>query len=169
MAIAVKTSMVRAMRKPKMGPAKGSRPLPSLEDQAFISVLRAADNLLGDMDHLLKPAELSLAQYNVLRILRGAGLTGLACREISERMLIRDPDITRLLDRLEARGLVTHDREGADRRVVKTCLTDEGQRILKGLDEPVAERHRQQFKYLEKRQLRQLGRLLGQVRGARPA
>ncbi|HEX2710999.1 MAG TPA: MarR family transcriptional regulator [Candidatus Acidoferrales bacterium] len=156
------------MRKPKIRRAKGSRPLPSLEDKAFISVLRVADSLLGDMEHLLKPAELSLTQYNVLRILRGAGPTGLAAEEIIERMLIRDPDITWLLDRLEARGLVTHDREAADRRVAKTRLAEEGQRILRGLDEPVAERHRQQFKYLEKRQLRQLGRLLGQVRGGRP-
>ncbi len=156
------------MRKPKTAPAKPSRPPLSLEDEAFVSVLRTADSLIHDMDQLLKPAELSLTHYNVLRILRGAGPPGLACREISERMLTRDPDITRLLDRLEARGLVTRERERADRRVVKTRIASEGRRILKGLDEPVAERHRRQFKHLEKRQLRQLVRLLGQVREARP-
>lgn len=156
------------MRKLKTTPAKPSRPPPSLEDEAFVSVLRAADSLSRDMDQLLKSAELSLTQYNVLRILRGAGPPGLACGEIRERMLTRDPDITQLLDRLEARRLVTRERERADRRVVKTHITGEAQRILKGLDEAVAERHRRQFEHLEKRQLGQLVRLLGQARGARP-
>lgn len=134
----------------------------------FVGLLRAADALLRDLDQLLKPADLSSTQYNVLRILRGAGPEGLACREIGERMLTRDPDITRLLDRLEARGLVSRARERSDRRVVKTRITAEGLRILKPLDEPVAELHRQQLQHLPRRQLRQLLRLVEQVRKGRP-
>lgn len=139
-----------------------------MAQETFIAVLRAAKALLRDVELLVKPADLSHTQYNVLRILRGAGPQGLACRELAERMLTRDPDITRLLDRLEARGLVRRERERRDRRVVKTRITDEGLRILKGLDAPVAELHRRQLQRLPARRLRLLVRLLEQVRGGKP-
>jgi DNA-binding MarR family transcriptional regulator len=82
-------------------------------------------------------ADLSASQFNVLRILRGAGKDGLACGEIGERMVARDPDITRLLDRLEKRGVIERSRDGRDRRVVTTRITDAGLKILKELDRPV--------------------------------
>ncbi len=139
-----------------------------MAQETFIAVLRAAKALLRDVELLVKPADLSHTQYNVLRILRGAGPQGLACRELAERMLTRDPDITRLLDRLEARGLVRRERERRDRRVVKTRITDEGLRILKGLDAPVAELHRRQLQRLPARRLRLLVRLLEQVWEGKP-
>ena len=156
------------MRTREEPPAKTRRPARPLAQETFVAVLRAAEALLRDAELLLKPADLSHTQYNVLRILRGAGPQGLACREIGERMLTRDPDITRLLDRLEARGLVRRERERRDRRVVKTRITDEGLRILKSLDAPVAELHRRQLQRLPARRLRLLVRLLEQVREGKP-
>ena len=155
------------MKAQSLATSQPRRPPRSLEQEVYINVLRTADALLHGVEQTLKPAGLSPTQYNVLRILRGAGPEGLACRQIGERMLTRDPDITRLLDRLEARGLITRERERADRRVVKTRITAEGLRILKGLDEPVAEQHRRQLRHLPARQLRTLARLLEQARQAK--
>ena len=140
------------------------RPPLGLEAEAYLSLLRTADALLREVEQTLKPAGLSPTQYNILRILRGAGPAGLACREIGCRMITRDPDITRLLDRLEARGLVRRERERNDRRVVKTTITAEGLRILKELDEPLASLHRRQLRHMDPRRLRLLVRLLEQAR-----
>ncbi len=137
------------------------KPLP-LEDEVFVRLLRTTDALLREVEQVLKPAGLSHAQYNVLRILRGAGPEGLACREIGCRMITRDPDITRLVDRLEARGLVSRERERADRRVVRTRITAEGLRILKELDEPISALHRRQLRHVPAGRLRLLARLLEQ-------
>jgi DNA-binding MarR family transcriptional regulator len=135
-------------------------PKPLLEEQVFIGVLRAADALARGGAALLKPYGLSGTQYNVLRILRGAGAEGLACREVGCRMVSRDPDITRLLDRMEARGLISRTREERDRRVVKTFITEEGLRILTELDAPVREMHRSRLGHVPRQKLRQLLRLL---------
>ena len=86
---------------------KQQSPFESLEQEALLNVLHTADALMQKITAALKPFKLSHSQYNVLRILRGVSPDGLACQDISERMISRDPDITRLLDRLEARGLVT--------------------------------------------------------------
>src|SRR5262245_47533935 len=91
-----------------------------LEDRIFVSLLKAADALSVEAEHLLRNAGLTGAQYNVLRILRGAEPEGLACRGIGDRMISHDPDITRLLDRMEKRGLISRERQTDDRRVVKT-------------------------------------------------
>ncbi len=156
------------MRDPTRVPRKAGQAPRPLEEEVFLAVLRTADALVRDVDQLLKPAELSSTQYNVLRILRGAAPAGLACREIGERMLTRDPDITRLLDRLEVRGLISRARQRTDRRVVKTRITSKGLRILKDLDRPVAELHQKQLQHLPRRQLRVLVRLLAQARGGAP-
>ena len=142
-------------------PAKAAR---DLEAQAFVSLLRSADLLSRDVEALLKPFALSAAQYNILRILRGAGPAGLACREIGCRLISRDPDVTRLLDRMDARGLIVRARETKDRRVVKTRIADEGLRILSDLDRPVAEMHRRQFRHFPTKRLRELSGLLDQLR-----
>ena len=84
-------------------------------------------------------------QYNVLRILRGAGPQGLPCNRISERMISRDPDMTRMLDRMEKRSLITRERQQEDRRVVRARITEEGLKLLKKLDAPVRELHKKQF------------------------
>jgi DNA-binding MarR family transcriptional regulator len=132
----------------------------SLEQEAVLNVLHTADVLLQRITAVLKPFKLSHSQYNVLRILRGAGPEGLACREIGERMITRDPDITRLLDRLEARGLLTRTRDQKDRRVITARITEEGRRLLDALDQPIAEVDRQPLQHLGEQRLRTLIQLL---------
>jgi len=138
-------------------------PLPGIEARVYVRLMRAADALTREAEELLKPYGLSGTQYNVLRILRGAGENGLACREIGCRLISRDPDITRLLDRMEARGWIARARETEDRRVVKTRITSEGMRLLAELDKPVDELHRRQFSHLPESQLRRLSNLLGRA------
>lgn len=116
---------------------KQNRPFKSLEEEAYLSLVRTAGQLTDELTAVLKPAGLSEVQYNVLRILRGAGAEGHACSEIGARLVTRDPDVTRLLDRLEKRGLVTRSREQTDRRVVTTRITDEGLTLLAQIDEPL--------------------------------
>ena len=111
----------------KRSPArKAQAPETLLEAQVFVNMLRAAHALARGAEALLKPTGLSAKQYNVLRILRGAGAEGLACNGVGCRMISRDPDITRLLDRMESRKLIARTRGEEDRRVVKTCITAEG-------------------------------------------
>ena len=143
---------------------KTRAPQTHLEEQVFVNVMRTADALARGGEALLKSTGLSATQYNVLRILRGAGTQGLACREVGCRMISRDPDITRLLDRMESRGLIARAREEQDRRVVKTRITPEGLRVLAELDAPVQEMHRRQLHHLPAKELRQLSRLLERVR-----
>jgi DNA-binding MarR family transcriptional regulator len=135
-----------------------------LEARVFVSLIRAADALSRGAEALLKPYSLSGTQYNILRILRGAGEGGLACREVGCRLISRDPDITRLLDRMESRGLIARARETQDRRVVKTRITAEGLRLLAELDQPVRDLHRRQWRQFPAKQLRQLSNLLDRAR-----
>jgi DNA-binding MarR family transcriptional regulator len=139
-------------------------PQAALEARVFVSLMRTADALARGAEALLKPYGLSGTQYNILRILRGAGEKGLACREVGGRLISRDPDITRLLDRMESRGLIARAREVNDRRVVKTRITPEGLRLLSELDKPVHELHRRQLRHLPAVQLRQLSSLLDRAR-----
>jgi DNA-binding MarR family transcriptional regulator len=139
------------------------------EDQIFVSLLKAADSLSQQAEQLIKTAGLTAAQYNVLRILRGAEPEGLLCRGISERMISRDPDITRLLDRMEKHNLITRERQSKDRRVIKTRITPEGLRLLKKLDRPVHELHKNQFRHMSTTRLSQLAELLKEVQGVNPA
>lgn len=139
------------------------RPAPRPEEELFISLQRAADKLLQGVEQVLKTHGLSPAQYNVLRILRGAGPTGLSCREVGKRMLTRDPDMTRLLDRLEKQGFITRERGKNDRRVVTTRITPQGLELLKRLDQPVRELHRRQLRHLPVARLRILSKLLEEI------
>src|ERR1700719_1733254 len=125
------------------------------EEAAFLEMLRTTDLLSRGLVPLLKAEELSPTQYNVLRILRGAP-EGLPCGEIGSRMIARDPDITRLLDRLEKRTLISRCRESKDRRMVLTRITREGLELLARLDEPVREQHRAQLGHLGCERLRAL-------------
>lgn len=138
--------------------------LDALDARVFVSLMRTADALSRGAEALLKPYSLSGTQYNVLRILRGAGERGLACREVGCKLISRDPDITRLLDRMESRGLIARAREKDDRRVVKTRITPEGLRLLQELDEPVRELHRRQMRHLTAKELKQLSVLLERTR-----
>lgn len=113
--------------------------------------------------NLLKAEDLSATQYNVLRILRGAP-DGLPCGEIGNRMITRDPDITRLLDRLEKRELIARSRDSHDRRMVMATITPEGKKLLSRMDEPIREGHRGQLGHLGRERLRQLTELLRDAR-----
>jgi DNA-binding MarR family transcriptional regulator len=136
------------------------RPAHSLPQEVFISLLKLADALTRQADRLIRSAGLSGAQYNVLRILRGAEPQGLACREIGERMISHDPDITRLLDRMEKRQLITRERQTDDRRVIKTRITATGLAALAELDEPVSALHKRQFQHMSAARLKMLSELL---------
>ena len=109
-------------------------------------------------------AELTPTQYNALRILRGAGTAGLPCREVGERMVTREPDVTRLLDRLEDRGLVHRQRSDRDRRVVEATITPVGLERLGELDGPVLKALEGQLSHLGEESLRGLIGILEQIR-----
>lgn len=138
-----------------------------LPDRAFILMLKTTDSLSQEVEQLLKAHGLTGTQYNVLRILRGAQPDGLACSSIGEKMISHDPDMTRLLDRMEKRRLIARARQTNDRRVVKTRITAPGLELLKRLDQPVRALHKRQFGHVAPRQLKVLMELLEQVRGRR--
>ena len=129
------------------------------EEAAFLDLLRTCDLLSRGPAQVLKTEDLSATQYNVLRILRGSP-EGLPCGEIGSRMITRDPDITRLLDRLEKRELISRCRETKDRRMVMARITPEGLKLLARLDAPVQESHRKQLGHLGRERLRALAELL---------
>ena len=149
--------------------SKRARPVITQENRIFVALLQAADTLGQEAEQLLKAAGLTGAQYNVLRILRGAEPAGLPCRGIGDRMLSHDPDMTRLLDRLEKRGLITRVRQTDDRRVVKTRITPQALSLLKTLDQPVRELHKRQFRHMSAARLKILSDLLEEVRVCKPA
>lgn len=147
-----------------MSSNKAPHPSAPLEERLFLALLKAADALGQEAEQLTRTAKLTGTQYNVLRILRGAGPEGLACRGIGDRMITHDPDITRLLDRMEKRGLITRERQKEDRRVVKTRITALGLQILKPLDQPMRNLHKRQFLHMAGTRLRTLYDLLEEVR-----
>ncbi|HZZ43211.1 MAG TPA: MarR family transcriptional regulator [Tepidisphaeraceae bacterium] len=151
-----------------MNEIRKSKPFDCREQEVFLNLMRTAEALAKGMDALLKPVGLSATQYNVLRILRGADArcdqTGLPCHEIGSRMVTRDPDITRLLDRMEKAGLIHRQRDTTDRRIIKTAITDAALRLLKDLDEPVLAMHRKQLSHLGQDKLQQLCELLETAR-----
>lgn len=106
------------------------KPFDSIEEEVFLNLQRTAEALMGGLSEVLKTFDLTATQYNVLRILRGAGPAGLPCREVSERMVNRDPDVTRLLDRLESRAFVERERLTSDRRVVVARIAVSGTEVL---------------------------------------
>ena len=142
---------------------KGKARIGTLEERVFISLFRTADLLARNIEKLLKASDISPTQYNVLRILRGSP-EGLTCSEIGQRMISRDPDITRLLDRLEKRALVSRCRETKDRRLVLTRISPQGLRLLGELDGPVTEIHRNQLGHLGREGLHSLEGLLEKAR-----
>ena len=145
---------------------KQRRPFESLEAEAFLNVLRTATTLVRELVEVLRPFDLTQPQYNVLRILRGAGATGLPCGEVGERMVSREPDVSRLLDRMERRGLVARTRAPSDRRVVTARITPDGLRIVDALDEPVRQMHARQLGHLSQPDLHALCTLLEAAREA---
>jgi DNA-binding MarR family transcriptional regulator len=127
--------------------------------EAHIALLKVASHMANEFSAVMKPVDLSLSQYNVLRILRGAGPEGATCGEVIERMIQRDPDVTRLLDRLERRGLIERSRDTRDRRIVRTCITETGLSLLASLDRPVDDLHHRHLGRLSDRRLAELREL----------
>lgn len=116
---------------------KQSLPFRSKSHEAYVTLLRTADDSKRLMTHILEPEGVTLQQYNVLRILRGAGSEGLPTLSVAERMIERTPGVTRLIDRMERKGWVRRERCTEDRRRVWCRITEEGLGLLARLDEPV--------------------------------
>ena len=144
-------------------PAAKPRRKGVLEEQVFIALAVTTDQLARRLEPVLKAADISPTQYNVLRILRGSP-EGLSCSDIGSRMISRDPDITRLLGRLEKRGLVSRCRETNDRRMVLTRITEAGLALLAQLDAPLLETHHLLLGHLGPEKLKTLLGLLGDAR-----
>lgn len=143
---------------------KQNKPIGSSQETAFLALMLLAEELEAGFSDLFKSKDLTLAQYNVLRILRGAQDLGQSCGQIAERMITRDPDITRMLDRLERRELIRRERQTDDRRVVLTFITEAGAALLKELDRPVNVLHANQLDNLNETELGQLIGLLEKAR-----
>ena len=146
---------------------KQTRPFTSAAEELVLALVRTADQLVAPLTERLRAVSLSLSQYNILRILRGAGDQGLTCGDISERMVRRDPDLTRLLDRLEKRELVARERSAADRRVVLTTLTPAGRALLDSLDHDVESTVQTTLQHMTPARIQTLIDLLEEARGER--
>lgn len=139
---------------------KQKKPFKSKEVELYLNLARTSEALGWKIAGFLKNYELTGVQYNTLRILRGAGEEGLICNEISERLITKDSDITRLLNRLEDRGLVVRERNPNDRRHVITKITGAGLKLLAEIDEPLEALHRSQLGHLGEELIEQLNALL---------
>jgi DNA-binding MarR family transcriptional regulator len=140
------------------------KPFRHVAEEAALNVLRTSDLVMQAELDLLKPYNLSATQYNVLRILRGAGDEGICCKAIGDRLITRDPDVTRLIDRLEKRGILARTRAKEDRRYVTVHLTKAGMDLVNELDEPIQKLNQKIMRNLNARDLHTLIGLLEQVR-----
>lgn len=142
------------------------KPFTSLREEAFLNVARTEAVLSDGIEQVIAPHGLSLTQYNVLRMLRGAGANGLCRNEIRDRLISRMPDVSRLLDRMEAAKLVSRVRSTEDRRLVNTTLTKQGRALVDALDDAVAQEHERRLGHLTRAQLRSLVDLLSLARSS---
>ena len=139
---------------------KQNKPFRTLRQEAQLNLVRTANVLSDSFEQMLKPHAITGTQYNVLRILRGAEPDGLCRNEVSQRLLNRMPDATRLLDRMEEAGLVTRERSTTDRRLVTTRITKKGRQIVDSLDDAADEQHEKALGHMSEQQLRTLIKLL---------
>ena len=145
---------------------KQTRPFSTRSEEAAVALMRTADMVRRAVGAVVDPVGLTVQQYNVLRILRGAGETGLPTLEIADRMIEQAPGITRLLDRLEAKGLVSRERCLTDRRQVFCRISGDGLALLDRLDEPIRKADAAALESLGTRDLEQLIDLLDKTRNA---
>ena len=139
-------------------------PFSCLEQEAFINVIRTADAMIREFDAVTKAFGISAIHYNVLRILRRHRDTGCACKTIGESLVTRDPDVTRLLDRLEDRGFITRSRYVGDRRVVTARITPAGLKLVDDLEPSLLAMHQRQLGYMGPRKLKSLILVMEKVR-----
>ncbi len=144
---------------------KKKRPFELAEQEAILNILRTSDQFQNRFGRLLREYDLTQSQYNVLRILRGEGKP-MPCLEIGDRMIQVVPAMTGLLDRLAKQGLVQRERCTEDRRVVYVELTEAAQGLLKRMDNPVMELHKQLIGHLTQAELKELSRLLEKARAS---
>jgi DNA-binding MarR family transcriptional regulator len=143
---------------------KQSKPFASPAEEAVLNIVRTAEVIRSVAAEGLKPYGITATQYNVLRILRGAGSSGLPCGQIADRMVTQDSDITRLLDRLSGMGLIERGRSVQDRRVVTTNLTAEGKKLLTRLDPVVRQLNQDLLGRLDERTIAAMIRGLELIR-----
>jgi len=141
-----------------------SKPFASVEEEALLNIARTHEFIQQRMAEFFKQFQLTATQYNILRILRGAGKDGISCSQAAERMVTADSDITRLLDRLEARNLIARERSREDRRVVVSRIADEGLDLLKAIDKPLSEFVKEQAGHVGQERLEQLIGILESIR-----
>ena len=153
--------MASQSKKPAAPRKRSARSVAQVD--VFLALITTAERFERQVVELLKGAGLSPSQYNILRILRGAGEAGLACGQVGGRLVRHDPDVTRLMDRLEKRGLIERARELQDRRVVRTRITPGGLELLATLDAPVDDLHEQQLGHMSERRLSELKTLLAEA------
>lgn len=144
--------------------APGSEKFDSPEQEVFLNLWRTYDRLKSIEEELFNAFELTAQQYNALRLLRSVHPGSIATLALGARLISRAPDITRLLDKLEQRGLLRRERKRDNRRVVAVTITDQGLKLLQELDEPVRECHRRQLGHLPPRGMRELADLLRMAR-----
>lgn len=137
---------------------------PALAEEVYLTVRRTAELLERGLAEALRAADVTPTQYSALRILREAGPGGMASGDVGEQMVTRDPDVTRLLDRMERRGWVRREREPGDRRVVRAWLTEQGKALTDSLDAQVAQVHLRQVGHLGRQRIEELLALLAQLR-----
>lgn len=143
---------------------KQTKPFASLEQETLLNLQRTASDLTSPIAKYLKQHDLSLSLYNILRILRGQKGKGLSCSGIGERMITRDSDITRLIDRLLKMDLVERVRSAEDRRVVLTSISSQGMKLLKKLDGSMTTLDKAGLSHLTIEEKKQLNRLLDKAR-----
>ena len=141
-----------------------TRPFKSVEEEAILSIARTAAVIEHAAAEAFKPFDLTITQYNVLRILRGAGDDGLCRNEVGERLVTKVPDVTRLLDRMEAAGLIIRERGSRDRRYVATRITDKGLKLVEKIDRELPAIHGRQVGHVSQRRLRELIDILEEIR-----
>jgi DNA-binding MarR family transcriptional regulator len=140
------------------------KPFASHAEEALLNLARTHEYLQQQLAEFFKQYQLTRTQYNVLRILRGAGKDGITCSQAAERMVTADPDITRLLDRLESRKLIERERSREDRRVVVSRITQEGLELLKTIDKPLVDFHQRHLSHISPKKLQQLIEILESIR-----
>jgi DNA-binding MarR family transcriptional regulator len=148
------------------GEIKQTRPFRSRGQEALLGLLRTTDVVRRHLGGIVEKRGITLQQYNVLRILRGAGREGLPTLEIGARMVERTPGVTRLVDRLVRKGLVRRSRGREDRREMRCHISPRGLRILADLDGPMGRADGEYVGDLNDRELGQLVKLLDRVRAA---
>jgi DNA-binding MarR family transcriptional regulator len=159
--------MATSKKSPLAVTLKQNKPFVSVQQEAFLSILRTASELSNSADKSLRAFHITQQQYNVLRILRGAGAEGLCRNEISARMVAATPDMSRLLDRMEKAGWITRERAGDDRRQVSTFITDSGQKLLTVVETPVHEQVHRLFEGIKATDLKMLVDVLARIRNRR--